>query len=231
MAWLIALTSDSGLRLAEAAELSVYDINLHCPIPYVDIKLHPWRRLKTISSASLTVTDIVPTHHLLVDLNKSVAKAYYHWFFLAQPAPLPETLITTDPDYFYQSCFLGWGAAKLTQFSANQLAAYRAAWRDPDNIRGRCDDYRATLKYDFDLDTADLHSQLKCPALIPAGADGIMNEQFNMRGGPTQRLVDLNYVAIPGDHFFVDQNPKCPLNQMNGFSSHAIQLTSKNTTT
>ena len=49
--WLIALISDTGLRLAEAAGLLVSDINLHCPIPYVDIKPHPWRRLKTISSA------------------------------------------------------------------------------------------------------------------------------------------------------------------------------------
>ena len=58
---------------------------------------------------SLTVMDIVPTHHLLDELHQSVAKAYYHWFFLAQPAPFPETLIAADPDYFYQSCLLGWG--------------------------------------------------------------------------------------------------------------------------
>tara|TARA_B110000008_G_C16709959_1_gene460396 strand:+ start:106 stop:480 length:375 start_codon:yes stop_codon:yes gene_type:complete len=49
--WLIALISDTGLRLAEAAGLLVSDINLDCPIPNVDIKPHPWRRLKTISSA------------------------------------------------------------------------------------------------------------------------------------------------------------------------------------
>ena len=49
--WLIALISDTGLRLAEAAGLLVSDINQHCTIPYVDIKPHPWRRLKTISSA------------------------------------------------------------------------------------------------------------------------------------------------------------------------------------
>ena len=77
---------------------------------------------------SLTVMDIVPTHHLLDELHQSVAKAYYHWFFLAQPAPFPETLIAADPDYFYQSCLLGWGAAKLEQFPANQLQAYRLAW-------------------------------------------------------------------------------------------------------
>ncbi|MGJ8615555.1 MAG: alpha/beta fold hydrolase, partial [Sulfitobacter sp.] len=40
---------------------------------------------------SLTVMDIVPTHLLLNDLSRQVAQAYYHWFFLAQPSPFPET--------------------------------------------------------------------------------------------------------------------------------------------
>ena len=48
--WLIALISDTGLRLAEAAGLAKEDIHLDEDIPYVDIKPHPWRRLRTNSS-------------------------------------------------------------------------------------------------------------------------------------------------------------------------------------
>ena len=48
--WLIALISDTGMRLSEAAGLSKDDIKVNESIPYVDIKPHPWRTLKTKSS-------------------------------------------------------------------------------------------------------------------------------------------------------------------------------------
>ena len=49
--WLIALISDSGMRLSEACGLLVEDIKLEEDIPYLDIAPHPWRRLKTKGSA------------------------------------------------------------------------------------------------------------------------------------------------------------------------------------
>ena len=48
--WLVALLSDSGMRLAEAAGLAIEDINLNCEIPFIQLKKHPWRSLKTASS-------------------------------------------------------------------------------------------------------------------------------------------------------------------------------------
>ncbi|MDB3897532.1 tyrosine-type recombinase/integrase, partial [Alphaproteobacteria bacterium] len=48
--WLVALISDTGMRLSEAAGLSKGDVYLDEEVPYVDIKPHPWRRLKTAGS-------------------------------------------------------------------------------------------------------------------------------------------------------------------------------------
>ncbi len=48
--WLIALISDTGLRLAEAVGLSIEDLYLDEELPYVDIRPHPWRTLKTKGS-------------------------------------------------------------------------------------------------------------------------------------------------------------------------------------
>ena len=48
--WLVALLSDSGMRLAEAAGLAVDDIHLNPGTPFILIKKHPWRSLKTVSS-------------------------------------------------------------------------------------------------------------------------------------------------------------------------------------
>ena len=50
MRWLIALISDTGMRLAEAAGLHINDLKLDEEIPYLDIKPHPWRSLKTKGS-------------------------------------------------------------------------------------------------------------------------------------------------------------------------------------
>jgi haloacetate dehalogenase len=159
------------------------------------------------SVLSLTVMDIVPTHLLLNDLTRQVAQAYYHWFFLAQPHPFPETMIAHDPDAYFESCLLGWGGATLDQFDPRALAAYRGAWRQPDAIRGMCADYRAALRYDFDDDTKDLARRVTCPAMVMFGADGAMARAFDVPATWQDRLSDMQAQPVPGGHFFVDQFP------------------------
>jgi len=157
---------------------------------------------------TLTVMDIVPTHRLLNDLSHKVAKAYYHWFFLAQPEPFPETMIAADPDAYYESCLLGFGAADLADFKPAQLAAYRAAWSDPDCRRAMCDDYRAAIEVDFDMDAADLARRVTCPSLVLYGRDGAMARAFDVPATWANRLTEMAGGAIPGGHFFVDQSPQ-----------------------
>ena len=150
---------------------------------------------------------IVPTHSLLEPLRRDVAQTYYHWFFLAQPEPFPETLIGHDPDAYYESCLLGWGAAQLTDFSADQMDAYRAAWRDPDTIRGMCNDYRASLAHDFQDDAADLDARVACPALVMYGADGAMGRLYDMAAAWADTCSVFDTLGIPGGHFFPDTAP------------------------
>ena len=157
---------------------------------------------------SLTLMDVVPTHHLLADLSARVAASYYHWFFLAQPAPFPERLILSDPDYFFESCLLGWGGAQLADFDADQLAQYRAAWRDPATVGGMCDDYRAALRFDFDLDAADLDRKISVPSLVLFGRDGAMAKAYDVPGTWAPQLANMRHAAIPGGHFFIDTAPE-----------------------
>ncbi|MEM6308927.1 MAG: alpha/beta hydrolase [Pseudomonadota bacterium] len=157
---------------------------------------------------SLTVMDIVPTYVLLSELNCEVASAYYHWFFLAQPEPFPETLIMADPDFYFESCLLGWGGAKLTDFNQGALNAYRTAWSDPDTIRGMCNDYRAALFHDFADDQMDLDKRVHCPALVLYGRDGVMAQHYDVARTWLQRFTNMQAAAVPGGHFFPDTNPK-----------------------
>lgn len=156
---------------------------------------------------SLTVMDIVPTHLILNELSREVARDYYHWFFLAQPNPLPETMIAHDPDAYFETALTGWGASKLSDYDPDALAAYRAAWREPEVIRGMCADYRATLDIDFDLDAADLQRRVACPALVLWGKDGVMGRRYDVPATWADRLQDMRAVPIPGGHFFVDEHP------------------------
>lgn len=155
---------------------------------------------------SLTLMDIVPTHLLLNDLTQEVARSYYHWFFLAQPAPLPETLIGYDPDAYFESCLAGWGGG-MDRFNAEAMEAYRASWRQPDCIRTMCNDYRAAIDVDFALDAQDLDRRVICPALVLYGADGIMGRAYDVPGTWANRLTDMKSAALPGGHFFPDTHP------------------------
>lgn len=48
--WLVALISDTGMRLSEAAGLAMEDICLDHDVPHINLRPHPWRRLKTQQS-------------------------------------------------------------------------------------------------------------------------------------------------------------------------------------
>jgi len=154
---------------------------------------------------TLTVMDIVPTYAMLMDTNRKVAGAYWHWYFLSQPAPFPERLIGADPDYFYETALVGWGATRLSDFDSRMLEEYRRAWRNPAMIHGSCSDYRAAVTVDLEHDTADIQRKVSCPALVLYGSEGHMAKLFDIPAQWRKRCQDVTADSLPGGHFFVDQ--------------------------
>jgi haloacetate dehalogenase len=144
---------------------------------------------------------------MFIEITRKVAAAYWHWYFLSQPEPFPETLIARDPDYFYETCLVGWGAAKISDFDAEMLAEYRRAWRDPAMIHGSCSDYRAAASVDLKLDTADIERIIGVPTLALYGAKGQMAQLFDIPAEWRKRCAALESESLPGGHFFVDQFP------------------------
>jgi haloacetate dehalogenase len=157
---------------------------------------------------SLTVMDIVPTYAMFMDTNRKVAGAYWHWYFLSQPEPFPERLIGNDPEFFYETCLVGWGAAELRDFDQEMLAAYRRSWRDPANIHGSCSDYRAAATIDLQHDQADLDRRVTCPTLVFYGSKGQMAQLFDIPKEWRKRFAHRKDASLPGGHFFVDQFPR-----------------------
>jgi haloacetate dehalogenase len=157
---------------------------------------------------SIALLDIVPTHDMFSRVDRHLARAYWHWYFLQQPAPYPEEVIAANPDHFYEGCLVGWGATGLAAFDPEQLESYRKGWRQRDAIDGSCADYRATAQVDFVLDEQDLHRRVeRVPALVAWGRDGLMGRLFDMEALWATRFVNLSSLSLAGGHFFVDQYP------------------------
>ncbi len=156
---------------------------------------------------SLTVMDIVPTHAMFTKTSRAVASAYWHWYFLSQPEPFPERLIGNDPDFFYETCLVGWGATKISDFDPAMLAEYRRSWHDPAMIHGSCSDYRAAAGIDLEHDAADIDRKVNCPMLAFYGASGVMARLFDIPAEWRRRCAAVREASLPGGHFFVDQFP------------------------
>ena len=166
---------------------------------------------------SLTVMDIVPTYAMLMETNRKVAGAYWHWYFLSQPEPFPERLIGNDPDFFYETSLVGWGATKIGDFDAEMLAEYRRAWRTPEMIHGSCSDYRAAASIDLEHDQADLDSKVACPTLVFYGSTGVMARLFDIPAEWRKRCANVTQASLPGGHFFVDRFPTETARTLAGF--------------
>lgn len=158
--------------------------------------------------ASLAVMDIVPTHAMLAETNRKVAGAYWHWYYLSLSAPFPEQFIGSDPDYFYETSLVGWGATKISDFDAEQLAEYRRCWRTPEMIHGSCCDYRAAVTVDFAHDAADQGRLVDCPTLVLYGSTGVMAGLFDIPAQWRKLCSSSTIASLPGGHFFVDQFPR-----------------------
>jgi haloacetate dehalogenase len=68
--------------------------------------------------------DIAPTLAMYEQTTMAFAKAYWHWFFLIQREPLPETMIAANPEFFIEK-MMGNRHAGLSAFTPEAMAEYR----------------------------------------------------------------------------------------------------------
>jgi haloacetate dehalogenase len=127
----------------------------------------------------LAVLDIVPTGEIWSRADDRFTMGYWHWPFLAQPAPLPEQLILGAPDAYWESV-LRQGIKADDRYPDEVVAVYRAQLSDPDVVTAICEDYRAGATVDRELDTADRGSRtIACPVRVLWGADGALPRLYD----------------------------------------------------
>jgi haloacetate dehalogenase len=154
----------------------------------------------------LAALDIVPTHHVLTNITLGWALESYHWFFMAQKAPFPEKLITADLDY-YMRYKLSKKGVGLEIFTADAMAEYiRCA--TPEQIHAVCEDYRATVTLDLDMDKADFGNQrIACPVLVIWGSNSHVGRHFDALKAWRPWAPDLRGFAVPTGHYPAEHRP------------------------
>lgn len=153
------------------------------------------------------VLDIVPTATVFATTDQALATAYYHWFFLIQPAGLPERMIGADPRWWLGETLRRWAAPGF-RFDPDALAAYEAAFDDADTIHAQCEDYRAAATIDLKHDDADAQARIACPLLVLWGAHGAMHRIYDVLGTWTDEGVDVRGGAIDAGHFLAEEAPE-----------------------
>ena len=127
----------------------------------------------------LIMLDIAPTLSMYEKTTEAFAKAYWHWFFLIQPSPLPERLIEADPAGYIRDV-MGRRFAGLKPFDPLALAEYMRCVALPGAAHGMCEDYRAAAGIDLIHDREDIAAgkKLEMPTMVLWGADGVVNKCF-----------------------------------------------------
>lgn len=157
----------------------------------------------------LATLDIVPTIEQFERMGMSGGMGSFHWFFLAQPAPLPETLIGSNADYFLAHMTRSW-AGSPDCFHPAAMAEYQRCFRNPDVIRATCEDYRAGATVDCELDAADRAAgrRITCPMLALWGDGGRPHKRTAVLEIWRNWATDVDGAGLPCGHFLPEEAPR-----------------------
>jgi haloacetate dehalogenase len=155
------------------------------------------------------VLDVVPTGEVWSRADALLAQLYWHWAFLAQPAPLPERMIGADPDAFFDLHVRALGLGRAPgRYPAEVLAAYRRLLDDPTVVTAICEDYRAGATVDFAQDEADRgRKRIACPLLALWGRHGKLDAWYDVLSVWRDWGDDVRGRAIDCGHYLPEEAP------------------------
>jgi haloacetate dehalogenase len=155
----------------------------------------------------LAVLDIVPTHYLYTHVTIQFVQAYFHWFNYLRPAPAPENQITEDLEQL---------APRMTSEAELEYLRVR---RDPANVHGMCEDYRAGASIDLDHDRADLDRKIQCPVLALWGAKAPMGRLYDVLSVWKERALTVTGRSLPTGHNLQEEAPALVAGELRAFLS------------
>ena len=170
-------------------------------------------RLALDHSAAVTrlaVIDIAPTLDMYGATDMRFASAYYHWFHLIQPTPLPEQMILGCwRDYLHTK--LGrWGGTGLGHLEPQALAEYERCLARPETIHAMCEDYRASASIDLEHDRASRTAgqKIACDMRVLWGQRGVVNALFDpLALWRAQCAGAVQGECLPAGHYIPEELP------------------------
>ena len=159
----------------------------------------------------LALIDIVPTLDMYERTDMRFASWYYHWFFLIQPAPLPERMIGGDPSFYLRWTLGGWGANGIDFVEPEALAEYERCFARADTIHAACEDYRASASIDLEHDRASRAAgeKIACDLLVLWGARGVVGRLYEpLEVWRAQSAAQVEGEALACAHFIPEELPE-----------------------
>jgi haloacetate dehalogenase len=166
----------------------------------------------------LMLLDISPTLTMYEQTSMAFATAYWHWFFLIQPAPLPETLINANPD-FYLRAYMGRRSTGLSPFTEDAWAEYARAMSDPACVHAMCEDYRAAATIDLEHDRADreVGRKVQCPVRVLWGKRGVIERCFDPLNDWRRVAENVSGRALDCGHYIPEEAPAALIEEIENF--------------
>jgi haloacetate dehalogenase len=158
----------------------------------------------------LCVIDIAPTLDMYEATDLRFARAYYHWFHLIQPAPLPERMIEGDARFYLHTKLGGWGSRGLGFIEPEALAEYERCFCRPAAIHAACEDYRASAGIDLEHDQVSrvTGQKIRCDLLVLWGERGVVQALFDpIALWHAQCAGTVTGRALPSGHFIAEELP------------------------
>jgi len=163
----------------------------------------------------MALLDIAPTLAMYAQTTEDFARAYWHWFFLIQPAPLPERLIEADPAAYVVDV-MGRRSGGLTVFDPRALAEYQRCLALPGAAHGLCEDYRAAAGIDLEHDRVDRErgARLAMPLLVLWGEQGVVHRCFEPLKEWREVANDVQGEPLPCGHYVAEEAPEALLDRV-----------------
>ncbi|QYG03590.1 MULTISPECIES: alpha/beta fold hydrolase [Massilia] len=163
----------------------------------------------------MALLDIAPTLAMYEQTSEAFARAYWHWFFLIQPAPMPERLIEADPAAYVRDV-MGKRSAGLAPFDPRALREYQRCLALPGAAHGICEDYRAAATIDLEHDRFDRSAgrKLTMPLLALWGEQGVVGRCFEPIAEWKRVADDVQGGALPCGHYIAEEAPELLLGRV-----------------
>jgi len=156
----------------------------------------------------LMVLDISPTLAMYEQTSMRFASGYWHWFFLIQKSPIPETMIGANVEFFLKQ-FMGGRYAGLDIFKDFCWNEYLTAMQDPACLHAMCEDYRAASTIDLDHDRIDIAngSKLQMPLRVLWGQHGLVNTCFEPLSDWGKVATQVSGKTVNSGHYIPEEAP------------------------